>query len=397
LGSALVRFALIWWITDTTNSALALTLAALVGIVPEVALGPFAGVIADRYDRRLIMIISDSAVALATLTLAVLLALNVPQALMITAVYGVLFIRAVAGVFHYPAMQASTSLMVPKDQLTRIGGFNQMLQGGMIIAAPPLGALCLAVLPLFGVVMLDVVTALIGISPLLFIKVPRPAAHTAAPTTSFWGDFRAGLHYVGRWPGMLGLLAVACLLNALLSPTAALQALLVKKHFLGAAYHLATLESTFGVGMIGGGILLSVWGGFKRRIFTSLLGIIGLGVGMVIVGVAPANGFWIAVGGMALAAVMAAVANGPIMAVMQAAIAPEMQGRVMTLLNSFAMLMSPLGLIVAGPVAERWNPSIWFILSGAVCVLMGVICFFIPAITTLEEQKPHSEAVANGG
>lgn len=390
LGSALVRFALIWWITDTTGSALALTFAALVGIVPDVLLGPFAGVVADRYDRRMVMMLSDGTVALATLALGVLLMLNVSQALMIIAVYIVLFIRSITGVFHYPAMQASTTLLVPKDQLTRIGGLNQMLQGGMAIAAPPLGALCLTVLPLFGVVLIDVVTAAIAVSILFFTPIPRPTAQAEKPTTSFWADFQAGLRYVGGWPGMLALIAVACLLNALLTPTASLQALLVKKHFLGEAFHLATLESTFGLGMLGGGILLSVWGGFKRRILTSLLGITGLGVGMVIVGLAPADGFWLAVGGMALAAVMAAIANGPIMAVMQAAIAPEMQGRVMTLLNSFAMLMSPLGLIVAGPVAESWSASGWFVLSGVICTLMGLVCFFIPAITTLEEQRPQT-------
>lgn len=389
IGSALVRFALIWWITDTTGSALALTFASLVGILPDVLLGPFAGVVADRYDRRLVMMLSDGTVALATLALGVLLMLNVSQDVMITAVYIVLFIRALTGAFHYPAMQASTTLLVPPEHLTRISGLNQMLQGGMGIAAPLLGALALAVLPLFGVVLIDVVTALIGLSPLLFIQIPRPAAQAATPTTSFWADFRAGLSYVGRWPGMLALIGVASLLNALVSPAASLQALLVKSHFAGDAFHLAALEATFGLGMIAGGIGLSVWGGFKRRIFTSLLGITGLGLGLVVVGLAPAEGFGLAVGGMAFAAVMVAFANGPLIAVMQAVIAPEMQGRVMTLLNSFAMLMSPLGLIVAGPVAEQWGPSAWFIFSGSLCALLGLVCFFIPAITTLEDQRPQ--------
>ena len=147
-GTQLVQFALVWWLTETTGSATVLATATLVGVLPNVFLAPVAGVLVDRWSRRTIMIASDGAVALATLALAVDFALGVVQ---VWHVYLALFVRAAVGTFQFPAAQASTSLMVPPEQLARVAGLNQMLQGGMIIIAPPIGALLLGVLPTPGV------------------------------------------------------------------------------------------------------------------------------------------------------------------------------------------------------------------------------------------------------
>jgi DHA3 family macrolide efflux protein-like MFS transporter len=204
LGSALVQFALVWWLTRTTGSATVLATATLVALLPQVLLGPLAGALVDRWNRRLVMIVADTSIALATIGLALLFWSGDIQ---VWHVYVLMFIRSLAGAFHWPAMQASTSLMVPREHLSRIQGLNQMLQGGMNILAAPLGALLLEVLPMQGVLAIDVVTALLAVLPLLFIAVPQPQrsaeAQPHASKPSVWQDLKAGFRYVWSWPGMV--------------------------------------------------------------------------------------------------------------------------------------------------------------------------------------------------
>jgi DHA3 family macrolide efflux protein-like MFS transporter len=392
-GSQLVQFALVWWLTQKTGSATVLALATLVAILPNVLLGPIAGVLVDRWSRRQIMLVADSLVALATLILAVLFALNIAQ---VWHVYLAMLIRAMAGAFQFPAVQATASLMAPKEQLARIAGLNQTLQGLLGIAAPPVGALLLSALPLQGILAIDVGTALFGILPLLLIAIPQPpltANAAAGERSSFAGELRAGLRYVLTWPGMLILLLMATVINFLLTPAASLMPILVTKHFSGQAWQYATLESVFGIGLIAGGILLGVWGGFKRRIYTALGGLIGLGLGFLLIGLTPTQAFWLALASAFLAAAMNALTNGPVMAIMQAVIAPDMQGRVFTLIGSVSAAMAPIGLLIAGPVADRLGVQSWYIIGGVVCALMGVAGFFIPAVVGLEDGRAAPDAV----
>lgn len=396
-GSSLVQFALVWWLTQTTRSATVLAMATLVAVLPNVLLGPVAGVLVDRWNRRVIMIVADALVALATLVLALLFLVGAAQ---VWHVYVILFFRAVAGIFHSTAMQTSTSLMVPDRHLARVAGFNQALNGGMNIVAPPVGALLLGLLPLQGVLAIDIVTALLGISPLFFIKVPQPprkaeAAEAGTPWPSLWSEMGAGLAYVWAWPGMMILLGMASLINFTLNPASALLPILVTKHFGGGVMDLASLESVFGLGIVIGGVALGVWGGFRRRIFTSLAALVGIGVGFVLLGLAPANAFWLAVASSFLAAFMLPMANGPLMAVMQAVVAPEMQGRVFTLIGSVATAMSPLGLLIAGPIADALGIQAWYLVGGVTCLLMGVLAFFIPAITRLEDRLASPSVVVS--
>ena len=160
IGSQLVQFALIWYLTAKTGSATVLATATLAGLLPNVILGPFIGTLVDRWDRRRIMLVSDTVIALATIGLAVLFALDVAD---IWHIYVLLFARASLGSFHTNAMAASTSLMVPVEHLTRIQGISQMLSGGLNVIAAPLGALLLGVLPMQGILALDVFSALFAI------------------------------------------------------------------------------------------------------------------------------------------------------------------------------------------------------------------------------------------
>ncbi len=398
-GSSLVQFALIWYLTQQTGSATVLATATLIAMLPQILLGPFAGALVDRWNRRLVMIFADGLIALATLALAGLFWLGVAQ---IWHIYVILLIRSFGGAFHWPAMSASTSLMVPKEQLSRVAGANQTLQGLLGIVAPPTGALLIAVLPTQGVLLIDVFTALVAILPLLFIAIPQPilAETTSGEKNSYWQDVRAGLRYVAAWPGLLAVGAMAVLINFLLTPTGALMPLLVTRHFGLGALELGFTDTLWGVGMIAGGVLLSLWGGFKRRIATSLTGILGIGLGVILVGLAPADKFWLALAGMSLAGLAGVFANGPLHAVLQSVVRPEMQGRVMSLISSGATAMTPLSLAVAGPLSDAIGIRIWYLFGGALCLLIGLIGFFIPAVMNIEtnhsENSPLAAPVVTG-
>jgi len=387
-GTQLVQFALVWWLTATTGSATVLATATLVGVPPNVFLAPVAGVLVDRWSRRTIMIASDAAVALATLALAAVFALDMVQ---VWHVYLALFVRAAVGTFQFPAAQASTSLMAPPEQLARVAGLNQMLQGGMIIIAPPLGALLLGVLPMPGVMAVDVATALLAVGTLTIIAIPHPGS-TSVAKAPFWSEMRAGLLYTSRWPGLMAILVMATAINFFLVAAMSLLPILVTKHFGGAAIHLAALSSAFGIGIIAGGMALGVWGGFRRRMHTSLTGLIGLGLGFLLLGITPATMFWMALASTVLAAVMSSMTNGPLMAVIQTTVVPAMQGRVFTLMVSMATAISPLGLAVAGPIADRLGVQIWYIVGGAVCTGMGILAFFVPAILNMEDHRAAPQA-----
>lgn len=386
LGSQLVQFALIWWLTQTSGKATILATASLVGLLPQVVFGPFVGTLVDRWDRRITMIVADSVIALATVGLALLFWADAVE---IWHVYLLMFVRSTAGGFHWPAMSASTSLMVPQEQLTRIQGLNQMLSGALNIASAPLGAVLLEVLPMQGVLAIDVGTAALAIASLLSIAIPQPRrrARPEVVKPSVWRDLDEGLRYVWSWPGLLLLLLMATVINLVLSPAFTLLPLLVSEHFGGDALQLGWMDSSWGIGVVLGGVLLGLWGGFRKRVLTSLAGLIGLGLAALLVGLAPAWAFGLALGGMFLVGAMGPIVNGPILAVIQSAVAPEMQGRVFTLVNSLATGMTPLGLAIAGPVADLLGVRTWYIFGGVVTASMGTLGFFVPAVVNIEENR----------
>jgi len=395
LGSRVASFALVWWVTQQTGSAVALTTLTLMFFLPQIFLGPVAGALIDRWPRRRVLLAADATTALASALLALLFWLD---ALHLWQIYVATCIGSLAGAFHFSAMTASTSLMVPATQLTRVQGANQILQGLMTVAAPPLGALAVAALPFAAIMAIDVVTALFAMIPLLWIAIPQPApqaAHAAAASSTLWGEVRAGLAYIWHWPALLWITLLAMGVNLMAAPIGALLPLLITQHFQGGALELAWLELMLGVGMLAGGVLLGVWGGFRRRTLMFPVGLLGIGLSSLGLGLVPADLFWIALACSFGFGLTSSLLNGTLMAVLQATVDPALQGRVFTVLNSGASAAAPLGLLVAGPVAERWGTSLWFTAGGLVILLVALIAFGMPTIFTLDEQPPSLAATAD--
>ena len=390
VGSAVVQFALIWWITQTVGSATALATASLMGLLPYVVLSPFAGALVDRWNRKRIMVVADAISMFCIMGLAYLFATGQVQ---IWHAYALMFVRSCCGAFQGNAMQASTALLVPKAHLTRVAGFNQMVQGGTGILAPILAALLLVWLPIHGILMVDVITALPAITALMIFIIPQPVreVNDQKPATNVLQDMREGFSFVVGWRGLFYTLLMAMLINFLLTPTGALMPLLVTNHFNGNAADLAKLESALGLFVILGGITLSAWGGFKHprkgRIITMLVGLTGLAVGVLLIGFAPAHGLWIAIAGMALVGFMQVMCNGSMGALLQATVPNHMQGRVGSLMGSASMLMAPISLAVSGPLSDLIGIRVWYVAGGIACLVLAVLAAFSPAIMNIEAGR----------
>ncbi len=389
VGSALVQFALVWWLTARTGSATVLAIATLVALLPQILLGPFAGALVDRWNRRLIIIVADSSIAALTGVLVLLFALNRVQ---VWHIYVILLLRSLGGAFHQPAMSASTSLMVPRQHLARVGGINQALQGLLGLFAPPVAALLIGILPTQGILAIDIGTALLAVIPLLFIKIPLPPRQAAqakneAKQTSYWQDMREGLRYLVKWPGLLGIVSLAMLLNFLLTPASSLLPILIKNGFDGGPTQLAWTETVVGVGAILAGLILGVWGGFKRKILTVLVGCTGMGICMAIVGFTPPSLFWVLLVAVFLFGLLQSFANGTISAIMQSAVAPDVQGRVFSLVGAGATAMVPLSLLISGPLTDWLGIRTWYLYGGIIYFVIALAAFFVPAIMRIEENK----------
>jgi DHA3 family macrolide efflux protein-like MFS transporter len=398
LGSSVVQFALVWWLTKTTNSAVVLSTSAFVGMLPGIFLAPFAGALVDRWNRKRVMMVADSAVALATLVLVLLFWTG---AIQIWHIYVIAFLRGLGGAFHWPAMQASTTLMVPQKYFARIQGINQALSAAINIIAPPLGALIIGIWAMHQVLLVDVVTAAIAVSTLAVVFIPQPERAPAQVTPALvLSDMREAFRYVAGWRGAVLLIGMALLLNFLLTPAFVLSPLMITRIFHGGPWELGAMESALAAGMVAGGLALGAWGGFKRKMVTALAGVTGMGIGALLVGLAPANLFLMRILGMIFIGLSNPMANGPLHAILQERITPDMQGRVFSLIGAGANAISPLATIISGPLAEVLGLRFWYLLAGAACIGLGIAARFQPDIMALDngpaaadEPKPAVEEI----
>jgi DHA3 family macrolide efflux protein-like MFS transporter len=394
-GSQAAQFALVWWLTVETGSAAVLSVATLVALLPSIVAGPFIGALVDRWPRRLTMMAADGAVTLGSLVLAGLFLTG--RADTATVLFFLLW-RAVGEAFHGPAMVSATSLMVPAEHLGRIQGVNQMLQGGLGIVTAPFGAMLLGLVGITGVMVMDVVTALCAVLPLFFVTVPEPDRKETRATgaAAFLGEVRAGFRYLRGLPGHMALIGFVAVINLSLAPAFALLPLLVLEELKGDVGMTAWLTSAAGVGAIGGGLALGVWGGSSRRVHAALASLLGLGVATFVLGAAPASLLPVAVCATLGVGAFSGVANGCIVAIMQATITPEYQGRVFTLMMSLAGAMTPIGLLLATPLADALGVRSWYLAGGLVCAVMGAAAFLVRPIVQIESSGAAVQPAAPG-
>jgi DHA3 family macrolide efflux protein-like MFS transporter len=381
-GSALTQFVLLWWITTTTGSASALAIAGIAALLPQALLSPIAGTLADRWSRRLIMIGADTVTALSTLALVVLFATGTIQ---VWQVYVAMFIRSCMQAFQQPAAGASTPMLVPQNWIPRVTGWNQTVYGLMTIAGAPLGALTLAFLPIQGALLIDTATALIGITPLFFFKIPQIPA-PSPETSSVLGELEAGVQYVTGNRGMLILFAVMGLVALTVLPTFTMTPLLVTQAFGGGVNDAALMEGLSGAGIIIGGIIISIWTGFHRRVVTAMLFFAIAFITVTLTALMPRDRILLAALWWFIGSATWAMGNAPFTALLLIVVPNQMQGRVLALLNTVVGLAGPVGLAIAGPLGDLIGIRGVFIAGGLLSTIVCAAALFSPALMRLEDS-----------
>lgn len=383
-GGAFSNFALVWWVTKTFGSATALATGTMLSMLPGVVFGPFIGAVVDRHNRKFFIVASNLIYATSAL---VLFALAYYDMLQLWHLYVTMFINSLAGQFHFMAISAVTPLMVPEAELQRVSGFNQLREGAVTIAAPPVGALLLEFIHLDGILLLEMTMGIVAALMMLSVVVPALVASPDVERQSMWHDTKAGFAFVASWPGLMAILVISMLLNLFLTPAFTLLPLLVKNHFHGGAIQLAWFEMAAGFGIIAGSLLLGVWGGFKRRIYTMVLGLAGMALAVSVLAFVDGSGLWWAIAAMGVIGLAQPLTNGPLFAILQTAVPADLQGRIMGLMGSLSGLVAPAGLLMAGPASDAFGLQIWFKVAVGIMWALVPLILLWRTLRTLEEQQ----------
>lgn len=347
-GSALVQYAIMWHITLTTQSGVMMTISILCGFVPTFFLSPFAGVWADRYDRKRLIILSDSFIAFSTLILAILFMMGF-EALWLLFLMSA--IRAIGTAVQMPAVGAILPQIVPEEQLTRVNGANGSIQALVTLTAPMVSAALLTLADLKTIFFIDVVTAAIAILVLLtLLRVSPHAKASEKQSTSYFQDIREGFVYVNRHPFVKQFFIFCAFFFIMAAPVAFLTPLQVTRSFGEEVWRLTAIEVTFSLGMMLGGALIAVWGGFKNKIYTMTLSCAAMGALTLALGVTPI--FWLYLVFMGLVGVTMPLFNTPSMVLLQEKVEADFLGRVFGVLTMISSSMMPLGMLVFGPIAD---------------------------------------------
>ncbi len=346
LGSSIAQFVIVWWITLETGSALYLSIASFLGFAPTVVLGPFAGVLADRWNRKALIGIVDMLQALATVVLIFLFWIDI---ISIWQILALLTLRGIFQAFHTPAILAIVPLMVPEDKLSRMNGLNYLFTGAINLIGPIIAAILLEFWKIHQILWIDAATFIVALMPLLIIKIP--SVIKKQKESSFKMEFVEGLAYVKNKRGLLSLIITATLVNFLSMPLILLP-YYVKFDHLGEATDLAFVLAFMQGGILAGGILMSMIKGFKKKAAVSMLSLYVQHLGYIIIALTPTGLFWFMAMGELIYHFTLPIINVSIMTIIQTVVPEEMQGRVTSVLISMATAAVPFGMILSGAIVE---------------------------------------------
>lgn len=370
-GSSLVQYAIMWYITLETKSGLMMTISILCGFLPTFFLAPFAGVWADRYNRKHLIMISDSLIALSTLCMAILFIMGYKAMWLLFVISAV---RAFGTAVHSPSSSAFVPQIVPEDQLTRVNGTNSSIQAMTMLISPMVSGALLTVAPLEIIFFIDVVTALIGVLTLLiFLKVPPHAKAMEKQSISYFDDLKLGFDYIKNHQYVMAFFFFMGIMVFLAAPPAFLTPLQVTRTYGSDVWRLTAIEISFSLGMILGGGLMAYWGGFKNRVHTMVASCVMMGTFTIALGIM--GNFWVYLVFMALIGVSMPMFNTPAVVLLQEKVEENYLGRVFGVLSMITSSMMPLGMIIFGPLADVVPIEWLLIFTGALtlveCVFMA--------------------------
>lgn len=411
LGSGLTNFALGVYIFELTGSATQFGLVLLSGTLPSLLIAPIAGALVDRWNRRLVLILSDTGNALITILIWVLLISN---SLSIWTIYLVAALGAILSTFQTPAYTASITLIVPKEQYGRASGLMQMIGAVTQIVTPIVAGYLVVSIGLQGILLIDIITFLPAVGALLIINIPQPPTSDEGKKSrgSIWKESIYGWSYLTQRPGLLTMLILFMFINFALGFFSALLTPMILSF--ASADILGLISSAGGIGLFIGSLLMSAWGGAKRKVNSLIGGMIVFGIALSIMGVSP--NAWIIGSASLVFFTLLPIASGSSQAIWQAKVPPDIQGRVFSVRSLVAGAARPLSLLIAGPLADYlfepgmqpggvlagiFGPLIGmgagrgigliFIFTGLFIVLANVIGYLNPRLRLVEDEIPDFE------
>lgn len=383
LTSSLVNFAVIIWLSLRTGSAEMLAWAAIAALLPQAVLGPFSGVLIDRWDRKLVMILSDSFIAFCTLVLAVLFWLDITEMWHIFLILGV---RSVGSAFHMPSMQASIPMLAPADQLTRIAGINQIISSVSMIAGPALGAMFIAIWDIEYVLMFDVAGALIAVTTLFFVTIPNPP-RTNEKARNILHEMKDGVMTLLQNRGLSWVFLFSVLVTFFIMPIGVLFPLMTFQYFGGTEFQAGLIEAIWSVGALLGGVIMGVKVYKVNRVGLVNWMFLLCGSTFLLSGLLPPNGFVLFAVLTTIAGVSGAVYNAAFTGIVQTKVNPAALGRVFSMYYTLSNFPAMLGLIGIGFLADGLGLMTSFIMCGAMIICIGVIAFCTPSVMKLDRQS----------
>lgn len=356
--------------------------AAVASLLPQAVIGPFTGVLIDRWHRKRIMMFSDAFIATCTLILAVLFWLDIAKMWHIFILLG---LRSVGSAFHNPAMQASVPLLAPQEQLTRIAGINQIIASVSYIAGPALGALCITIWKIESVLMLDVIGAIIAVSSLLFVHIPNPD-RTGEKAKHILHEMKDGVMAILEKPGFIWVFLFSILVMLFLMPVSVLFPLMTLQYFGGTQFQAGLIEALWGVGTLGGGTIMGI------QIYKiNKVGLVNgmyllIGATFLLSGLLSPNGFIGFAILSTLAGISGAIYQSSFTGLIQTHIRPSVLGRVFSIFYTFSLIPSMLGLIGIGFFADVLGLAVTFVLCGGMIMLIGIIAYTVPSAMRMDKS-----------
>lgn len=379
LGSMLVNYAIMWYITLTTQSGLMMMFQVLAYAIPSLFLAPFAGVWADKLNRKMVIILADGMIAVITLVTALLFISGIKPLWMIFVVSA---IRSMGQAIHQPSVNSTYQEIVPQDRLMRVNSINQTIQASMMILLPIAAAFLLSVSSIEWLFMIDVGTAAVAILAILtLVNIPRRGHEKDGQKIHYLNDINDGLKYIRGHDYLVPFFVFMTLLWFLIAPVSFLTPLQVARNFGDEVWRLSAIEIGFALGMTLGGILMATWGGFKNRAWTLVFANVVLG--LLTVGFGVVHSFEIYVGLMGLTGFFIPFFNTPSVTLLQERVEKEYTGRIFSVMGVLQGVTTPLSMLLFGPLAD-------FVSIDIIVIFTGILTTTLSAFIVL--NKPIMKA-----
>jgi DHA3 family macrolide efflux protein-like MFS transporter len=390
LGSSLVQYAIVWYITLQTRSGLMMTLVTLVSFVPGFFLSPFAGVWADRHDRKKIIMLADGGIALVTLAMALVFMTGHREIWLLLVASA---LRAVGQAMQGPAVGAFLPQIVPQDRLLRANGITGSMQSAILIVSPMASGALLSLAPIEVIFFIDVVTAALAITVLLiFLRVESRPRVLEKQATSYFTDMALGFRYIRDHRYLVGFFSYLGILLFLIVPAAFLTPLQVARTFGSDVWRLTAIEIVFSSGMMAGGLLIAIFGGFRNRMRTMVASNLVMAACTIALGLAP--WFWLYLAAMGVFGLMMPYFNSPSATMIQEHVEQDFLGRVFSVFSMIQTSIMPLGMLAFGPLADIVRIE-WLLLgTGAFLMVHALVALGRKRLMEIGEPVgPAPEAV----